>query len=102
MEGDFETSFGPTFTTFRKDRFRFYQSLPRRIGLALDSWETDRLYERLIAEEKDSDKRNSLEYEHMWEQQQLEEQRAQFISDNVWRKARRLYLDTPPLTGKED
>lgn len=102
MEGIFEISFGPTFATFRKFRLRLYQRLPRRIGLPLELWETDRLYECLIAEEKHSDKRDTLEYEHMWEQQQIEEQRARYISDTVWRKARRLYLETPPLTGRDD
>jgi hypothetical protein len=102
MEGVFEISFGPVFSTFRRCCFRLYRRMSRRLGLALESWDTDRLYERLIAAEKDADKRNSFEQEHMWEQQQIEDQRAQLISDNVWTKARRLYLETPQLTGRED
>ncbi len=102
MEGVFEVSFGPTFGTLRRYRFRTYRKLPRPIGLRLEEWETNRLFRRLIAVEDDFKKRQSLEHEHMLEQAQIDQQRATYISDRVWSKAHRMYIETPPLTGKDD
>jgi len=102
MEGVFEVSFGPTFDTFRQYRYRAYRKLPRRIELRLEEIETNRLYRRLIAAEPDFNKRECIESEHMWEQQKLDEERALFISNRVWKKAHRMYIETPPLTGKKD
>src|SRR5438874_211591 len=102
MEGVFEVSFGPTFTGFRQFRFRLYQRLPAALGLLLDEWEMNRLYPRLIAREKDADKRESLEHEHMFEQQAIDERRALRISDRVYAKAHRMYIEIPPITGTDD
>lgn len=65
------------------------------ICLCLEEWETDRLYSRLIANEKDDNKRESLEHEHMREQQQIQEAWAEFITGTVCAKARRMYLEVP-------
>jgi hypothetical protein len=102
MEGVLEVSFGRTFTSFRQFRFRFYQRLPAAMGLTLDEWETNRLYRRLITREKDADKRESLEHEHMFEQQAIDERRALRISDCVYARAHRMYLEIPPVTGRDD
>jgi hypothetical protein len=102
MEGVFEVSFGPTFTSFRQARFRLYKRLHPAIGLRLDAWETNRLYRRLIAREQDLNERQSLENEHMFEQQACDERIAVYISDRMYAKARRLYIEIPSITGLHD
>jgi hypothetical protein len=102
MEGVFEVSFGPALTTLRRLRFRLYRRITGSLGFRLDEWETGRLYRWLIADEYDGRKRESLEYEHMWEQQQISERRAMYISDRAWSAAHRHYIETPPITAKED
>jgi hypothetical protein len=88
--------------TLRRYRFRTYRILPRAIGLPLEEWETNRLFRRLIAAETDWEKRRSLEHEHAWELSQLAEQRAIYIADRIYAKAHKLYIETPPLTAKDD
>ena len=73
MEGVFEVSFGPTFTTLRRYRYRLYARLYRPVGLCLEEWETNRVYPRLIAAETDARKIDSLEHEHMWQQQEIDD-----------------------------
>ena len=102
MEGVFEVTFGPTFTGFRRFRFQLYPRLWTPLGTWLDEWETNRLYQRLIAAEKNAVKRDSLEYEHVWEQQEIDERRALYITDRICAAAHRLYIELPPITGRDD
>jgi hypothetical protein len=88
--------------SLRSFRFRIYRRFTNRFTLRLDELETDRLYLRLHRESADADERHSIEYEHMYESIEIDERRALYFTNKVRATAKRLYIDTPPLTWRDD
>lgn len=87
---------------FRCVRFRAYRRFPTLMGLRLREIETDRMYFAMHREAADAKEREAIEYEHMYASQELDEERACHISDTVYATAKRLHIERPPLTGKDD